>query len=111
MQKVIHHVERIKAKPHHIRKKVAFSIAAGVAGLVAFVWLSASLATGAFAIQGSNFAQSVGGGATVETVEQGTSQLAGAAAALDRSEPRIQIVSVTPTTTPAAKNEETTIPF
>lgn len=118
MKKIIHHVERIKSQPHHIRKQAVLGIASVSTGLVAFIWLGTSLATGAFAIEGSNFAQSTGGSGTVETVAPGTSQLAGAAAAFEASqgEPRIQIVDTTASTSEEAEpvrdgGNQTVIPF
>ncbi len=114
MRRIIHHVNRVKEQPHHIRKKVAFSVAGGVTGLVALVWLSASLATNSFAIQGSQFADAVGE-RPVEQVGPDGSQLAGAAAALSGEDntPRIQIVNVTPTTASATTTSDTrtVIPF
>lgn len=114
MKRIIHHVNRVKEQPHHIRKQVAFTVAGSVTGLVALVWLSASLATNSFAIQGTQFADAVGE-QPVETVGPNGSQLAGAAAALESedSTPRIQIVNVTPAATPAATStdDRTIIPF
>ena len=108
MQRIIHHVNRVKAQPHHIRKKVAFGVAGGVTGLVALVWVSASLATNTFAIQGSQFADSTGE-QFVEKVGPDGSQLAGAAAALSGEDntPRIQIVNVTSTVAPATTTSDT----
>ncbi len=118
MKKIIHHVERVKGQPHHVRKQVVFGVAGSVTGLVAFIWLGTSLATGAFAIEGSNFAQSTSNTGTVETVAPGTSQLAGAAAAFEASqgEPRIQIVDTTASSSVEAEpprdgGNETVIPF
>jgi hypothetical protein len=114
MRTVFEHIDHIKTKPHHIRKKVAFGAAGAVTGLVAFVWLGTSLATGAFAIQGSNFADSTGQDTPVETItEDPNDNLAGAAAALphDNSGPaRIEIVNVA-TTSASKEPERTTIPF
>ncbi len=113
MRRIIHHVNRVKEQPHHIRKKVAFSVAGGATGLVALVWLSASLATNSFAIQGSQFADAVGQ-EPVEKVGPDGSQLAGAAAALSGEDdsPRIQIVNVTPAASSATTSDDRTIiPF
>lgn len=115
MKRIIKHVENLKSKPHHIRKKAAFSVAGGITGLVALVWLSTSLATGAFAIQGSSFAESTGQNVGVEQVYPDGSQVAGAAAAFpeDSKEPRIQIVNVAATSSPATpvQTNETIITF
>ncbi len=112
MKTIFQHIEHVRGKPHHIRKRVAFATAAGVTAVIAFVWLAGSLTTGAFAIQGSTFADSTGQGATV-TAAGNTSGLAGAAAALpsaDANAPaHIEIVDVASAT--PAKPEQTTIPF
>lgn len=114
MKTILHHIERVKGKPHHIRKRIAFSIAAGGAGLVALVWLAASLGTGAFAIRGASFADAALGESAVATGAVSDSQnLAGAAAALeDAAGPaRIEIVDTAPTTATKKQAERTTIPF
>jgi hypothetical protein len=60
MKPLSHHVNKVKAQPHHIRKRVAFMAAFATAAVIALIWAGASLATGAFAIKGSNFAESTG---------------------------------------------------
>ena len=117
MKTVFEHIDHVKGKPHHIRKKVAFSAAGVVTGLVAVVWLGSSLATNAFAIQGSTFSQSVGQSDGLKVDNKTNSQnLAGVAAAAlfgDTPEPaHIEIVNVAPTSTAQSHaSEETTIPF
>lgn len=113
MQKLIHHINRVKEQPHHIRRQVALTVALGIAVLIGFVWLVGSLAMGSFAIKGSNFAQSVG----TEPAASGndsdaTSQLAGVGAAADSSNasaPHIQIIDASTSTAP--QPEQTVIPF
>lgn len=115
MKKVIAHIEHIKGKPHHIRKRVALGVATGVSGLVAFVWLAGNLSAGSFAIAGSSFDASTGQQAAivVTTNEAGDVQgLAGAAAALeDKKAPaHIEIVDTTPA--PVKKqSDQTILPF
>jgi len=115
MKTVFEHVDHLKTKPHHVRKKVAFGIAGGVTGLVTVLWLGVSLSTNAFAIQGSSFAESTAQGPKVQTVTENPGQnLAGAAAAVqkDTSGPaRIEIVNIAATSTPAVHAEQTTISF
>ncbi|MBU6388685.1 hypothetical protein KGQ72_02345 [Patescibacteria group bacterium] len=110
MKNIFEHIEHIKGKPHHIRKRVAFSIAAGVSGLIAFIWLAGSLSTGAFAITGSSF----GGTSPAVTADtaNGNENLAGAAAALENpSAPaHIEIIDAASSTRPV-KQEQTVIPF
>ncbi|HVB19790.1 MAG TPA: hypothetical protein VNF51_00680 [Candidatus Paceibacterota bacterium] len=116
MKSVFKHVEHLKRKPHHIRKRVAFATAAGIAGFVALVWFAGSLGSGTFAIQGSTFAESTGQQPVITTnAADGTSGLAGAAAALSGgngnvSAAHIEIVDVA-SATPAKPAEQTIIPF
>jgi len=113
MKTIFDHIEHVKGKPHHVRKRIAFSIAAGGAGLVALVWLATSLGTGAFAIRGASFADAVGGGNAITTdAPKGSQNLAGAAAALeDSSAPaHIEIIEA-PSSASKKQAERTTIPF
>lgn len=109
MKNVFEHIAYVKEKPHHIRRQIAFASAAAGAGVIALVWFVASISTGAFAINGSSFAD-IATGEPV-TVVEGTG-LAGAAAAVsDYDGPaRIEIVDTAPST-PAKKPEQTTLPF
>lgn len=114
MKTVFEHIDYIKAKPHHIRKKVAFTLAASGTAFITVVWLSASVMTGSFAIQGSSFAQSTEEVEVVPTTSARTTEgLAGAAAAFSGradSEPAgIEIVDTTPA--PTKKPEPTILPF
>ena len=115
MKTIYEHIEHVKGRPHHIRKRVAFTTALCGALLVGVLWFGVSLASGGYALHGSNFAEATGaessmGGSPVTS----TSQLAGAAAALNQdsaSQPaHIEIVDATSTTTPSAP-EQTVIPF
>lgn len=49
-----HHIERLRAKPEHERKQFAIALSAGVAGLVAFAWVTTLVATGAFILDGNS---------------------------------------------------------
>lgn len=115
MQRIIRHIERVKEQPHHVRKQVAFGAAGALTGLIALVWVGASLSMGAFAIDGSDFAKSTGqGDATgITTVPAGNPNLAGAAAALeeDGDAARIEIIPAATTTSAKPVVEQTTIPF
>lgn len=116
MKTVFEHIEYVKGQPHHIRKGVAFTVAAAVSGLIGLVWIIASLATGSFAVQGSSFADATGAGGVEAVVSDNGSQgLAGAATApaLQGADARarIEIVDTTSSTRPTKKAEQTTIPF
>lgn len=113
MKNIFDHIEQVKGKPHHVRKRIAFTIATLGSALVAFVWLAGSFATNAFVIQGSSFAMSTGQEGTVATTSASGDQLAGVGAAAilkDAYAPaHIEIVDTTP---PVKKqSEQTTLPF
>ncbi len=122
MKTILEHIEHVKGKPHHIRKKVAFGAASFGTAFIALVWFAGELSTGAFAIHGTSFAESTGQEPTIVagTSEQGQS-LAGAAAALpqdgqssgNNSGPaRIEIVNSTSSASGApSESDRTIIPF
>jgi len=115
MKTIPEHIEHIKAKPHHIRKRVAFTVAGAGAGIIGLVWLVTSVGAGVFALKPTSFAQSTEGApvTVVGADDNGSQGLAGAAAApavQDSNAPaHIDIVDVAPTSTPQA--QQTTIPF
>jgi hypothetical protein len=117
MKTIFEHIDRVKAKPHHIRKQIAFVSAAVGAGLIALVWLVGSVTTGAFSIKGSSFAANAEQGSTVTAGgdTSGNQNLAGvgAAAALpDASVPaHIEIIDAASATAGQKQAEQTTIPF
>lgn len=115
MKTVSEHIEYVKGKPHHIRKGIAFSAAAGCTTLVAFVWLAESLWSGAFALKSSSFADSARQSPEAIVYDSGKSGLAGVAAALSEDERadapvHIEIVDAA-SSTPEKKAEQTIIPF
>lgn len=121
MKTIFDHIERIKGKPHHARKRIAFTAAASGAALIGLVWLVGNLSTGAFLIQGSTFADSVGqGSVTAVGSSDGSQGLAGAAAALPASDQNstganepahIEIIDTASSTAAQPKAEQTVIPF
>ena len=124
MKTVFEHLEHVKGKPHHVRKRVAFGAAASLTALVALVWFVGTLSAGVLAIQGSSFAQSAEQESVAVTGSDSGNQnqngnLAGAAAALPAGQSsgsasgpaRIEIVTVASSTTGTQQADETTIPF
>jgi len=116
MKKIAEHIAHIKGKPHHIRKQIAFSVAALGTAIIAFVWLAISLGAGVFALKPTSFADSAGGeGAIIVSGDNDVQGLAGAAAAPalnDASAPaRIEIIDTTSATRPNKQAEQTVIPF
>ncbi len=114
MKTIFDHIEQIKGKPHHVRKRIAIGTAAAGSGFIALIWLIGSFATNAFAIQGSSFAMSTGQAPVATTSASGTSGegLAGAAAALKDAQAPAHIDIVDTSVAPTQKApEQTTIPF
>ena len=111
MKTVFEHIEQVKGKPHHIRKQVAFTVAASGAIGIALVWLVGNISTGTFALESTSFADATAQAPVITTSNTVPAGLAGAAAALEnRNAPaHIEIVDTTPVTAP--KVEQTTLPF
>lgn len=117
MKTIFEHIDTIQGQPHHIRKGIAFTAAVVGAGLIGLVWLVTSLGTGAFAVQGSSFADATGR-PSADVAGAGASDshatgLAGAAAAIsDPNAPaHIEIIDTSVSAKPVKKAEQTTIPF
>jgi len=113
MKTVFEHVDYVKGQPHHVRKRVAFGVATGVSALVALVWIAGSLATNAFAIQGSTFAMSGEQETVATTSALGDTGLAGAAAAVqDANAPaHIEIVDTSVPVPVKKQSDQTILPF
>ncbi|MEK7554206.1 MAG: hypothetical protein AAB517_02450 [Patescibacteria group bacterium] len=115
MKTVSQHIEHIKSKPHHVRKRVAFGAAFAGTAFIALVWLVSSVGTGAFALKNTSFADSIGQGNSVVTEESSnTSAVAGASAGLETNKDmpaRIEIIDTASSTRQSKKAEQTTIPF
>ncbi len=114
MRTIFQHIEHVKGKPHHIRKRVAFSAAAVGTAVIALAWLAGSLGTGAFALKDTSFTQSASGNGT-SSASGGSEQFAGVGAASiirSESEPaRIEIIDAPSSSQPIKKAEQTVIPF
>ncbi|MHB8860641.1 MAG: hypothetical protein ACYC48_02805 [Minisyncoccota bacterium] len=116
MKNIFDHIEHVKAKPHHIRKQVAFGVAAGTSALIGLIWLVGSFETGAFAIQGSNFAMGTGQESAVATTsasgDQGLAGVAAASALQDASAPaHIEIVDTSSQAPQKSQSDQTILPF
>src|SRR4051812_34696772 len=81
MKSLFEHIDTVKEKPHHVRRKVAFSAALGGTAVIALAWFIFTLSAGTFALQGSTFADSTQP-AVVASGNSANKNLAGAASAL-----------------------------
>lgn len=113
MKSFSEHIEYVKGRPYPVRRQIAFTAAGAITALIALVWFTGSLATGAFAISGNSFGEIVS--STTTNTPEMESGLAGAAAALsnvsEESPARIEIVDTTPSTNTGAQVEQTTLAF
>jgi hypothetical protein len=92
MKVILHHINKVKEKPHHVRRQVAFSAALVVTGAIALVWFALLASSGTFALGDANFADSVTA-TTPEVVEPTPAGLAAVASGVEPSEPaHIEIV-------------------
>ncbi len=113
MTSVLDHIERLREKPHHVRKQIAIASAFGISAFIAFVWLAVSLSTGAFKVEGSSFAD-LGKSPTVVIGGESSvgSSVAGAAAAFPSFSNNSAVIQVVDAPiSKAAAPEATVIPF
>ena len=116
MKNIFEHIEHVKGKPHHVRKRVAFGAAAVCTAVIAFAWLAGSISTGAFALKDTSFAQSTGEDILQTVSSDNTNeQLAGVgvASVLERTSApaRIEIIDSASSASSVKKVEQTVIPF
>lgn len=120
MATIIHHIERLKEKPSHIRERIAFGVSGGITGLVAIGWLVAMSSSGSFSLATKSVANAVTPSAEVtQSVSQSTSNLnslMGAAAAsfgVGGEDATVKVVETKTTSTleTADTNSATAIPF
>lgn len=111
MKAIIDHIEKIKQKPHHHRKQIAYAYASVITAVIVFVWLSASLATGAFYIKDSSLTRN--GDTQAESIN--SSQIAGVSAFGQdenaNSQARIIIIDSASSSSKTKQPEKTVLPF
>ena len=113
MKALFKHLEKVKAKPHHVRRKIALGAAGGATAVIALAWFALTLHAGTFAIQGSNFAESTGQGGSGVSAGAPPAAVGLAAAGAARQEEEgahIEIVDAKPAPSHTAP-EPTVIPF
>lgn len=78
---ISHHIQNLRAKPEHVRERIAFMSSAGITGVVAAVWVVTLATTGTFSLSPKNagvLAQ-VNTQTTVDQTKNNFTQLVGAA--------------------------------
>lgn len=118
MKPLTEHIAVIRGKPEYIRKQIALGIAGALTAFIAFVWLTTSVATGAFAIRSTPLADDPQLAVTPESIS-GFGSLVGAVSAVfggNDVAPRIEVVGADTGETPTPKKagvaaEPTILPF
>lgn len=103
-------IERLRAKPDHVRKQIAFGAASGITGLVALMWGTAFIASGTLARTVPSEAPDV----TSVLAESGSNSLLGAIGALTtREDGSITVVDTSASSSAKVQTTEqrTVIPF
>jgi hypothetical protein len=98
-------VERLRAKPEHIRRRIALFSSAGITGVVGLAWLAATVNTGALALSKTPPTQ-------LPAPSDNGSTLIGAAAAFQgpKDDATIRVEDVKPQAT-QKQDTRTVIPF
>lgn len=94
---LIHHIEKLRAKPHHVRERIALGTAAGVTGIIGAIWVVTLAATGTFSLApvGGTLASDSSTQSAIAQSQSGFSQLlgsAGAALGATTTPPSLRIV-------------------
>ncbi|MGH7175282.1 MAG: hypothetical protein ACREGR_02915 [Minisyncoccia bacterium] len=118
MKTLGHHISVVRSKPAHVRKQVAFALAAGATALIALIWLVASLSAGSFHIADSSFADAESAPAAGTASSASNTSLLGAALSAFSAAPapaQLEVVgasaSATAPSAASAEDTRTFIPF
>lgn len=105
-------IERLRAKPEHVRKHIALGTAGSITGVVALAWMISFSASGSFALSPIPKNE---GGASASFAQAGSPSLFAAVGALVKAETTdlIEVVETRASSTVAAPRpeERTVIPF
>jgi len=113
---MLHHIHRLKSKPEHVRKNIAFVSAGALTALVALGWMAATVAGGTLALAPTPLDQ--GNAAALTNAASQTSSsfsqllgAVGAATSATSSAPALHIVDSVPETAATPAAQKTVIPF
>ncbi|HVX90953.1 MAG TPA: hypothetical protein VHC20_05015 [Candidatus Paceibacterota bacterium] len=110
---MIEFIEQLRAKPHHIRHRIAVGTATGIAGVITLAWVAVVVASHPFS--GAQFYAGAPGSNTIAAVEQSKNSFAsllgavGAAGGQD-SAPGITVVTTQSSST-VSTSSPTVLPF
>ncbi|MDB5264750.1 MAG: hypothetical protein JWN64_321 [Parcubacteria group bacterium] len=119
MATLVHHIDRLREKPDHVRHRIAIATSGLLTGLVAIGWAAAMASSGALTLAPTQVASNTGTGSDVKQAytetKTGFSQLlgaAGAAVGATSTKPTLTVVDVKETSTFDTKEDtRTVIPF
>jgi hypothetical protein len=109
-------IQRLRSRPVHVRRRIALMSSGVATGTIALAWFVASLALGSFSMDTTVVAQNSNSTGVVASVNDASSQEAGAAASVQTqppaSEDGITVIDA-PKTTAVQVNpsNQTVIPF
>jgi hypothetical protein len=112
MKTLTEHIHHVRKQPHHVKKRVVFTVSGALTGAIAFLWLLGNLWQGSFALPNTSFADAQPTPGLVVSGSAGAdSLLAGAAASISTGPTSgIQIID-TKQPTIIKDAEPTVIPF
>lgn len=104
-------IERLRAKPEHVRKSIALGTAGSVTGLVALVWAVSFSSSGTFAFTPDPVGERTVSSAFAEA--SGPSLLGAVGALISKEEGEVEVVGTRASSTVSAPRpeERTVIPF
>ena len=81
MAAVTEHLERLRAKPHHVRRQIAFGTSVAITALVAVGWMGALVSSPKLAIEQRTTEEDMNFGSAMTDTRSNFSELVGAAGA------------------------------
>jgi hypothetical protein len=121
-QRIIDHIDTLRAKPEHIRHRIAMSVAFAFTGVVALGWMTAMVTSGTLALKSQSLAADTSetGSGVLDEPATAISSLMGAAGAAfgaTSTDPELSIIDSKTSSTLDARaaspkaTDKTVIPF
>lgn len=122
-QRIIDHIDTLRAKPEHVRHRIALGVAFGITGVVAAGWLAAVTTSGTLALKSEPAAANGATSDVAKAVNESTSAIsslmgaAGAAFGATSTEAALSIIDSKTSSTLDARassanaTDKTVIPF
>lgn len=88
------HLDRLRTKPHHVRRRIAFVTSLGITGFVALGWMGAMATSGSLALATPSITEEETGLSLTETKSNFSELMGAAGAALTASSAPARITVV-----------------